>query len=156
KFVRRNRGPVLAVSLLVLTLVAGIIGTTRAMIEARRRAEGERQAKQRAETNFALANEAVERYLGTVTNDPMLNQADFHRLRQKLRESAPRFFKKLRAKKSDAPAGEAAGGGAYDRLGDVRYAMGESEAALQDFEAARAIFARLTAEFPTEPAYRHR
>src|SRR5262249_37390957 len=33
KFVRRNRGPVLAVTLLALTLVAGIIGTTWGMVE---------------------------------------------------------------------------------------------------------------------------
>src|SRR5262249_5040696 len=42
KFVRRNRGPVLAGSIVVVTLVAGIIGTTWGMLEARRRAGGER------------------------------------------------------------------------------------------------------------------
>jgi serine/threonine protein kinase/tetratricopeptide (TPR) repeat protein len=154
KFMRRNKGPVLAASLVVLALVAGIIGTTWGMLEARRRAEGERLAKERAEANFALANEAVEKYLGTVTNHRKLNQADFHQLRKELLESALPFFQKLTAQKSDDPEVEARRGRAYGRLGDVRQTMGENEAALQDFEAERAIFARLTADFPTRAAYR--
>ena len=70
KFVRRNKGPVLAASLVLLALLAGVAGTTWGLIEARRqqrravaqarekeqarsaeaaRAEGERQAKLEAE-----------------------------------------------------------------------------------------------------------
>src|SRR5262249_34969908 len=41
KFVRRNKGPVLAVSLVLLALVAGIVGTTWQAIRAANRAEGE-------------------------------------------------------------------------------------------------------------------
>jgi len=55
KFVRRNKGPVLAASGLLLLLIAGIIGTTWGLVRAERarqaeaeRAEGERQAKQEA------------------------------------------------------------------------------------------------------------
>src|SRR5262249_13745857 len=107
KFVRRNRRLVLAVSVVVLTLVAGIIGTTRGMLEARRRAEGERLARERAEANFDLADEAVETYLSTVTDDPELNRADFNRLRKKLLESAIPFFLKIAAQKSDDPEVEA-------------------------------------------------
>ncbi|HVC95161.1 MAG TPA: serine/threonine-protein kinase, partial [Pirellulales bacterium] len=51
KFVRRNKGPVLAASGLLLLLIAGIIGTTWGLVRAERarqaeaeRAEGERQA----------------------------------------------------------------------------------------------------------------
>ena len=55
KFARRNKGPVVAVSLVLLALVGGIVGTTWGLVraeQARRaeaeRAEGERQAKQEA------------------------------------------------------------------------------------------------------------
>jgi tetratricopeptide (TPR) repeat protein len=154
KFLRRNKGSVSAASLVVLALVAGIVGTTWQAVRAERRAEGERLAKERAEANFALANEAVEKYLGTVTNDPDLKRADFHRLRKKLLESAIPFFQKLTAQKSDDPQVEAGRGQAYDRLALVRHALGENEAAVQDAEAARAIFARLTADFPPVRAYR--
>src|SRR5262249_8002308 len=123
KFVRRNRGPVLAGSIVVVTLVAGIIGTTWGMLEARRRAGGERLAKEQAEANFDLADEAVEKFLGTVTNDPELNRADFNRLRQKLLESALPFCQKLTAQKSDAPEVEAGRGRAYRRLAFLRLAL---------------------------------
>jgi serine/threonine protein kinase/tetratricopeptide (TPR) repeat protein len=155
KFVRRNRGTELAVSLLFLTLIAGIIGTTVGMVEARRRAEGERRAKERAEANFALANEAVEKYLGTVTNDPDLKRADFNRLRKKLLENAIPFFQKLTEQKSDDPEVEARRGRAYYRLAGVRLTLGENEAAKKDTEAMQAIFARLTIDFPYVPVYRH-
>ena len=52
---RRNKGPVLAASLVLLALVAGIVGTTLGMLDAQaaqareaRRAEGERAAKDEA------------------------------------------------------------------------------------------------------------
>jgi serine/threonine protein kinase/tetratricopeptide (TPR) repeat protein len=55
KFVRRNRGRVLAAAFVLLALVVGIVGTTWGMIRAEaaqqaeaERAEGERQAKQEA------------------------------------------------------------------------------------------------------------
>ncbi len=162
KFVRRNKAPALAAAIVLLTLIGGIVGTTIGLVHARearhaeaQRAEGERLAKEQAEANFVMANEAVEKYLGTVTNDRGLKRADFHRLRKKLLESAIPFFQKLTAQKSDDPEVEARRGRAYDRLGVVREAMGETEAALQDFEATRAIFSRLSADFPTVPEYRH-
>src|SRR5262249_50943211 len=60
KFVRRNRGPVLAFSLLGLALVAGMAGTTWGMFRAERaqfaeaeRAEGERRAKDEVQKRLA-------------------------------------------------------------------------------------------------------
>ena len=46
KFLRRNRGPVIAVTLLLAVLLAGVIGTTWGMIAAENAAESEREAKQ--------------------------------------------------------------------------------------------------------------
>ena len=74
KFVRRNKGPVLAASLVVLALVAGIVGTTWGMIraeQARRnalsaqlaeaeRAEGERRAKEEAQKRLAQIEKGTE------------------------------------------------------------------------------------------------
>jgi tetratricopeptide (TPR) repeat protein len=47
KFVRRNRPQVIAASLVLLALVAGVIGTTSGMLQANRAAEQERRAKDR-------------------------------------------------------------------------------------------------------------
>ena len=67
KFVRRNRGAVVAASLLLLTLLAGIAGTTWGLIAADRarlaetkRAEGERLAKLEAQSQTARAEQAAK------------------------------------------------------------------------------------------------
>jgi serine/threonine protein kinase/tetratricopeptide (TPR) repeat protein len=54
KFARRNKGPVLAASLLLLALVAGTIGTTLGLIEAGRQRDAaqEREAETRAILDF--------------------------------------------------------------------------------------------------------
>ena len=53
KFVRRNKGPVLAGSIIFLLLVGGIVGTTVGLVRAEQRAEGERRAKDSAERRLA-------------------------------------------------------------------------------------------------------
>jgi tetratricopeptide (TPR) repeat protein len=168
KLVRRNKGAVLAASLVLLALLAGVVGTTWGLIRADRErrvaennakmasaaAAAEKQAKERALANFTLAKESVEKYLGTVTDDPELKNADFHKLRKKLLESALPFFQKIAEQKSDDPEVEAGRGRAYHRLGNVRQALGENEAAIKDFESKRAIFDRLGALFPGVASYR--
>jgi WD40 repeat protein/tetratricopeptide (TPR) repeat protein len=59
KFVRRNRGAVVAVSLVVLALIGGIIGTTWQAVRATRAAEGEAAERRRAaeKADEAKANE---------------------------------------------------------------------------------------------------
>ena len=66
KFVRRNRGAVVAATLLFLTLLAGIAGTTSGLIAANRarlaeksRAEGEELAKLDAQSQTARAQQAA-------------------------------------------------------------------------------------------------
>ena len=67
KFVRRNKGPVLAAAVVLLTLVGGIVGTTFGLVraeQARRaqaeRAEGERRAKEEAQTRLAQIEKGTE------------------------------------------------------------------------------------------------
>jgi eukaryotic-like serine/threonine-protein kinase len=66
KFVRRNRGAVVAASLLALTLLAGIVGTTSGWIAADRarmaeksRAEGEQRARLEAQSQTSRAEQAA-------------------------------------------------------------------------------------------------
>jgi serine/threonine protein kinase/tetratricopeptide (TPR) repeat protein len=60
KFGRRNKGFLLAASLLLLALMGGIVGTTWGMFRAAERAEGERQAKQIALTAAEAEKKAKE------------------------------------------------------------------------------------------------
>jgi serine/threonine protein kinase len=60
KFVRRNRGRVVAASLVLLALVGGVVGTTLGLLEARRSAVAERLAKIDAQANEKKAVAAAE------------------------------------------------------------------------------------------------
>jgi WD40 repeat protein/serine/threonine protein kinase len=62
KFVRRNKGPVVAASLIALALVGGIIGTTIGLFRAEEAREAEAQQRQAAHDNEqkALASAAAE------------------------------------------------------------------------------------------------
>jgi WD40 repeat protein len=55
KFIRRNRGRVVAAALVLLALVAGVIGTIAGLIEARGQRDAARRAEQQADADRALA-----------------------------------------------------------------------------------------------------
>jgi tetratricopeptide (TPR) repeat protein len=162
KFVRRNKGPVLAASLVLVALLAGIIGTSAALVWAVRERNnkakallGEQKARERADDGFARAQEAVELFFNRVTDDPMLKEKDFSDLRKKLLKAAVPFYDWLKAQQHDSDQSRAAIGHAYSRLAFVRADTGEAEAAMEDHRHAEAMFARLAADFPTRPEYRH-
>jgi tetratricopeptide (TPR) repeat protein len=158
----RHRGAVsaaVAATLLVLAATSGVIvWQWRLAVNAGAEA---RQAQALAEERFDLAKDAVDKYLNQVTQTPELKGANFHELRKKLLETALPFYQKLAEQAPGDPEREAARGRAYGRLGDIRFEMreysfepGEAEAALADYRAMHAIFARLAEAFPDEPDYR--
>jgi WD40 repeat protein/serine/threonine protein kinase len=57
KFVKRHRGPVLAVAVVLLALLAGIVGTMSGLVAAWRQQDLTEQARKDAETNAAKAKE---------------------------------------------------------------------------------------------------
>ncbi|HEV3437501.1 MAG TPA: protein kinase, partial [Gemmata sp.] len=87
KFVRRNRGPVVAVGLVLLTLIVGIAGTTLGLIEARRQAEAKERALV-AET-LALVAEQEQRRIAEA-NEAQANLATAAEQAAKEREADQR------------------------------------------------------------------
>ncbi|HEX4591524.1 MAG TPA: protein kinase, partial [Gemmataceae bacterium] len=162
KFVRRNRRTVLAALAFTVLLLVGIAGTTwqawRATAAERIARENERQSlaqKEKAQANFRLAKDAVDKYLNAVTDNPKLKEKDFLRLRKELLETAVPFYQKFAEERNGGRESEADRGRAYHRLAVVRDTLGEKMAALADYEAERDIFAKLAGEFPDVPSYRH-
>jgi serine/threonine protein kinase len=60
KFLRRNKGPVLAATLIVLALIGGVIGTTAGMMRAEKASAAERLARNLADTAAEDARRAEE------------------------------------------------------------------------------------------------
>ena len=111
--------------------------------------------KDKAQANFQLAKDAVDKYLNAVTDNPKLNEKDFFQLRKELLETAVPFYRKFTEERTDDPELEAARGRAFLRLARIRDATGREGGGLSDYEAMQTIFAKLVAEFPRVPAYRN-
>ncbi len=60
KFARRNKGPVLAASLISLALIAGMVGTTTGLIQAEHARQAEAEQRQLAQVNEQKALDAAE------------------------------------------------------------------------------------------------
>lgn len=162
KFAGRNRGPVIAGTLLLLTLSAGMVGTSFGLWQARRATEAERQSKAeansqrvRAEQRESEAVDAVRRFGDVVANNEDLKHSpELESLRASLLEEPLKYFKSLRDRlKSNADIHPKSlsriADAAYD-LGDLTLEIGNNQEALQAFEEARDIRERLVLEFPQD------
>jgi serine/threonine protein kinase len=87
KFIRRNRGPVIAASLVLLALVAGVIGTTIGFVRASRAAEQERLAKVEADTRRQEA-ETARQQAEAATEKERLAKQEAEGQRQKAEAAA--------------------------------------------------------------------
>lgn len=168
RWTRRHRGAAAALAAAVLVGLLGL-GSSSLILGVKNRAlkranEQESQARQQAEAaknlaeqRFALARNAVDKYLNAVAEDPDLSQKhNLHPLRKKLLETAIPFYQQLAAQKPGDPEQQAAQGHAYWRLARVHEVLGEKKAALEDHQELQTIFERLATEQPTVPEHRQR
>jgi serine/threonine protein kinase/tetratricopeptide (TPR) repeat protein len=154
KFVRRNRGPVLATSVIFLLLVGGIAGTTWGLIRAdqareaeAKRAEGEKRANAQAQERLQQVARLSE-ILASVFNDidPRSEEKDDKPLRAILGERL--------SKAADQLEGEGVGdpllvADLQNRLGLSLLHLDLAQRAIPLFEKSRAIrTARLGADHP--------
>ena len=130
KFVRRNRGPVLAATVLLLALVAGVVGTSWGLVEARRQRGVAEEQEQRTKEEAAIAL-AVNEFL----LKDLLGQADISNQQQSggeagrnrnitVKELLDRAARAIEGKFADQPLTEAA---VRLTLGDTYHALGHFE-----------------------------
>ena len=179
KLVRKHRGAVIAASLVLLTLLTGIAGTTWGMFRANRERaralnaeDTARAQKGRAEERERLAIAAVKRYGDVVSETLELkNDASLFKLRATLLKEPQAFFKQLRSQlqetlETTSDALERLALANFD-LGKITSEIGSKREALRDFEESLAIFERLARRNPSDtelqrqrrrqlPEHRHR
>jgi serine/threonine protein kinase len=120
KLARKYRAALAVAAAFVLLMLAGTAVSTwqaaratRAEAQTRAERDAAQAARERADQNFKLATDAVEKYLSKVTDNPKLVQADFNQLRKELLETAVPFYQKFAEQESKDPR---AAGGARDYL----------------------------------------
>jgi serine/threonine protein kinase len=162
KFVHRNKGPVLAASLVVVALLCGVVGTSLGLFRAeqarrdearaRQAAELERdqkeEARQRAVANLKKASEAVDRMLTRVAEERLLHVPQMEPLRRRLLQDALGLFEDLLENGKDDPALRADTAFACGRLGKICRLLGAYPEAEQRLRRAITMLAEVAAESP--------
>jgi tetratricopeptide (TPR) repeat protein/tRNA A-37 threonylcarbamoyl transferase component Bud32 len=175
KFLRRNKGAVLAASLVLLALVGGIAGTTYGMIraeyrgieadEARRReakrAEGERQARQREAEERARAEKARDRtrqaldaMTSTLTGNSLGTQKSISEEQKKFLREVLTYYKEFAGDKTDDERARALTAQAAFRVGLIEARLGHKKEAAAAMGLASNGYEKLVADFPLIAAYR--
>jgi eukaryotic-like serine/threonine-protein kinase len=161
KFVRRHRGPVLAAAVMLAALLAGAVGTTAGLIEARRqarlaaaRADAEARERERAVRSGAQTLEALRAATGRdvellIGSKPVLSATE----RQYLEAIAARWQAFARQAGTDtATRGYQAEG--HFRVADLWTRLGRLTEARGEYEVARDLRAGLVVEAPDDPERR--
>jgi len=146
-----RRKPVLAglASALMLALLIVVV-----IDGARRR---EREVRQEAETNFIMAQTAVENYLTSVSENVLLKQqdsVDIRSLRRELLNTALKYYKSFVNQRRNDPRLRLQLAGAYFRVGEVTQEIGSPPEAIEAFHSAQTIWEGLTAAYPEDHRFR--
>jgi serine/threonine protein kinase/tetratricopeptide (TPR) repeat protein len=154
KFARRNRGSVVAVSLVCLALVCGFIGTTFGLVRAEQRAAGEREARDTAEKRLAQFEKGID-LLGSLFADldPFAEEKEGRPLRAILRDRLDQTAAALEGEAIGDPLVVAR---LQDRLGHTYLGLGEPRRAEALFSKGIATRqAELGPDHPLTLASRH-
>lgn len=160
KFVRRNRGTVLAGTFVLVTLLVGIAGTTIGLVQARAERdrviaakEQERLALLVAEENFQTARDAVDK-MYTRAAEEMRDKPQVEHIRRALLEDAARFYQGFLEKKSKDPAVRYEAALSHRRVGEIYGYLGEGKSSLEYYRQAVAMLADLSSNFANDANYR--
>jgi serine/threonine protein kinase/gas vesicle protein len=161
KFLRRNKGPVLAAGLVLLALVGGIIGTTFGMVHAeQRRVEAEqareREAEQREKAEKARdrTRQALDAMTSSVTGHSLTTQQAISDEQKKFLTEVLSYYQEFAGDKADDEQSRARTAEAASRVGVIEHLLGRAVESAAAFALARDGYAKLAADFPAVPRYR--
>jgi serine/threonine-protein kinase len=117
-------------------------------------AEAERE-RERAQSNFQLARDAVDEYCTKVSNDLRLKEKDLEDLRKELLQTAAKFHEKFVQRSGEDPRQRADLGRAYVRLGRLTAHTGSRDKALALFRRGVTVFEELAAADMDSAEYRY-
>ncbi len=135
-----------AACLIGISLAATVAAT---LIEGGRRRE--ESARKEAQSNFNMAQTAVEDYLTSVSQNTLLkyqNSVDIRSLRQDLLKSALRYYQRFVSQRNDDPNLRRQLANAYFRVGEITLEIDSRTEAMEAFRKAQVIWQSLAAGDP--------
>ena len=168
KFVRKNKGPVVASSLVFLTLSLGIAGTTFGLIRAEEkraeadqakqreseRAEGERAAKKRAVEFRDQALDALRATTGTDVELLIGGKTELGANEKAYLEAIAKRWQAFAMQEGADEQSRAIQAEGHFRVGNLWRKLGRREEARSEYERAVDLWERLAADIPAVPDYR--
>jgi eukaryotic-like serine/threonine-protein kinase len=153
KFARRNKGPVLAASLVLLALVVGILGTTFGMLRARAAEAEKTEALTEAKMNLEDAMAAVDQFV-TRLGDECWDVPHMEPILRELRQDALKFYQKFLARKSNDPVIRREAARCYWRMGKIYFHLGQGGDANEAYLKAIAMMEEQGAATSRDPDHR--
>jgi eukaryotic-like serine/threonine-protein kinase len=160
KFVRRNRGPVLAATLLALALVAGIVGTAFGMVRAeKRRVEAEQArdaeaaAKRKAEQAEAQTLEEFRASTDDAIEQLISSKPELGPQEKAYLEKTLKRWQVFADRQGDDERSMAVRAAGLFRVALLWHKLGERDAARKGYEAARDLSKSLVSRHPDVPEY---
>ncbi len=169
KFLRRNKGLVIAAALVFLTLVVGVIGTGIGLVQAEqaRKAEAKQgeltaaalvkseENRMLADQGYAAAHGSINDFLSDVGRTHVQSLPGMRSFRKDLAEQAVRKLRVLSAGRPDDDSLRVELARAHLHLGVLAGRLGNIEEAEQAFRAAETIQEPLAKKNPDQVEYRN-
>ena len=146
KFVRRNKAPVVAASLLVLALVVGMVGTKRGQI----RADSEKAQPRR---NSRKARAVVDRMFTKVALD-LAYSPRMEKVRRELLVDALELYQGFLKENGTNPTLRYEAALANIKVGEIHGVLSELDLAEEAWRQSIATLEKLSTQFPQVPEYR--
>jgi serine/threonine-protein kinase len=150
---RRHKTAVASITVLLVTAVLAMALAT--VLLGRQNEEIQRQKKRvdeeyfRAENNFRLAGNAVDRMLTEVGAVELADVPQMEPIRARLLDEASRFYEEFLKQKESGPAVRLEAARAHRHLADIREMLGDYVVAEQSYREAIILSEKLVAESPT-------
>jgi len=139
KFVRRNRGPVLAAALVLFAVIAGVIGTSISTALLWREQAQTKAAIDSAQANLSLALQALEQiYIDEAEGHPRIREG----LPKDLLQKGVEFYEKFVKANARDERLVSQMGTAYQRAGLIFRELGQEERAVESLEGAISAYNR--------------
>lgn len=140
KFVRRNRTMVASTAIVLVTLIGGIVGTTLGLIQANRARIDAETARAKAESRRQTTRDALDLMSGTMLDDWLLAQTDITEDHRQFLQKVLAYYEEFAEDSGDDFDSRMEVVKAYQRVGDINNALGQTQAALDAFmESARIL-----------------
>jgi serine/threonine protein kinase/Flp pilus assembly protein TadD len=121
KFARRNKAALVATTVVLAALVAGVVMLGISTVLTRRAYQAERNERDEADRNFRIARQAVEDYFTQVSENQLLDAPGLEPLRKQLLETALHYYQQFIEQHADDPQLQADVAAAHLRVAQITY-----------------------------------